>query len=95
MSNRVSLQFCEFIDHATNGNIIARYWGYRIYDDYDVDYNNIFSSLRELQDTITPDSAEDYIRDNHPEFLSEFTRGFYLNNDWIDIKGDEEEEDDE
>lgn len=94
MSNRVSLQYCKMINYYADGSPGEEMWAYRIYDDYDVDYNNCFDSFKELRDTVNMDNVLEYIRDNHSQFEEAiyWKRGLYFCNNWLDVSDQMTEE---
>lgn len=86
MSNRVSLHFTNFQSINSKGKVIDEFVGYRISDDYGQDYNNLFESMEELNDTINYDTIFDYVKNNHYCFFEsiEEREGMYFNGNWIE-----------
>lgn len=82
MSNMVCIQFTKFQNLDRHGKPSEEpTFGYRIYDDYDGDYNNCFNSVDEMVEAgLTPDSIFDYIFDHHDSYWEEaVNRGVMLN----------------
>jgi len=83
MSNRLTIQFCKFVDYTREGNILDTHWGYRIYDDDEQDYDSGWNSLNQLCDAITPDNIFKFVEENHPNFVFGTLRGIKLNGAWV------------
>jgi hypothetical protein len=95
MSNKVSLQVCEFVDYYEDRSICYHHYGYRIYDDYDSSYNNTFDTLGQVFDEIG--NPLHYVEDYHSDFFESVVHagGMYFCNDWISLLGPEEEEEED
>ena len=87
MSNIVSVQFTRFQDLDDHGNPNGDpTYGYRIYDDYEQNYNNCYESIEEMEgDGLTREGIFDFIAGNHDSFdLTAREKGVYLNGAWIE-----------
>lgn len=86
MSNRVSVQACEFVDHHVDGTTHTHY-GYRIYDDYGQQYDNTFDNIQEVLDAINEDNILDFIAERYADFEDavRWKGGLYLNGDWVEV----------
>jgi hypothetical protein len=87
MSNRVSVQVCKFVDYGMGRGIKDEYWGYRIYDDYGVSYDNMYESMESVFDDLNPSTILTFIQENHEDFHESvvFSNGLYLCDEWVDI----------
>ena len=87
MSNRLTVQYTIFVDLDLEGNEIHRYYGYRIYDDYQAEYNNGFESFEEVAKKVNPENIQEFLEDNYPGFYegAEFKGGMFLGDDWITL----------
>lgn len=86
MSNMVCVQFTRFQNLDQEGNPSKEIdYGYRIYDDYDGDYNNCFDSVDAMIEAgLTPECIFDYILENHDSFWEEaMNRGVILNDVYL------------
>lgn len=86
MANIVEVQFTAFQNLDSIGAPVGeRYLGYRIYDDYDADYNNTFDSIDEMEAAgLTPEGIFDYIDQKHDKFSETiWERGVMLNDQYI------------
>ena len=87
MSNIVSVQFTRFqnLDDYGNPDCDPTYC-YRIYDDYEQNYNNCYESIEEMEgDGLTREGIFDFIAGNHDSFdLTAREKGVYLNGAWIE-----------
>ncbi len=94
MASKVSFEFTKFDSIDEQGNVTATTYGYRIYDDFDAQYNNTYASLDNLTNEISLETLLKFISENHSEFLdSIYYYGLYFNGKRIDIKGLKGEED--
>jgi hypothetical protein len=88
MPNRVSLQVCEFIDHLEPG-VKQHHYGYRIYDDFNQDYANDYTSIADVLLTIgtTPQQILDFVKHHHIEFwgIVVDSQGLLYNDRWINF----------
>ena len=87
MSNIVSVQFTRFQNLDDYGNPDGDpTYGYRIYDDYEQNYNNYYESIEEMEgDGLTREGIFDFIAGNHGSFdLTAREKGVYLNGAWIE-----------
>lgn len=89
MPNQVNLQVCKFVDYYTNGTV-KTFYGYRIFDDYEQDYSNIYDSLQHVLDEIgtTPEKILQFIDKIFPVFLDTIlhSRGLRYNGEWVEIQ---------
>lgn len=95
MSNIVSVQFTRFQNLDSDGNPDGEpTLGYRIYDDYDADYNNCYDSIEEMRQAgLNEEGIIDFIDANHdPYCLTAMERGVILNGKYIPPKGTEDQE---
>ena len=86
MSNIVSIQFTRFQDLDEQGHPDGEpTFGYRIYDDYDQDYNNCYDSVDEMRNVgLTQNGVFDFIAEHHDDYdLIAREKGVYLNGRWI------------
>lgn len=86
MGNLVSIQFTYFEDLDSEGNSVNKpYLGYRIFDDYDEDYNNCYDSIKQMKsDGLTPEGVFDFINRRHNSFsLTAMERGVMLNGEYL------------
>ena len=86
MSNIVSVQFTRFQDLDDHGNPDGDpTYGYRIYDDYEQNYNNCYESIEDMKgDGLTREGVFEFIASNHDDFdLTAREKGVYLNGNWI------------
>ena len=86
MVNIVEVQFTAFQNLNSSGTPIGeRYLGYRIYDDYDADYNNTFDSIDAMEAAgLTPEGIFNYIDQKHDKFSDTiWERGVILNDRYI------------
>lgn len=86
MANIVEVQFTAFQNLNDSGEAIGeRCLGYRIFDDYDADYNNTFDSIDEMIAAgLTPEGIFDYIDAKHDQFSETiWERGVMLNDRYI------------
>lgn len=86
MANIVEVQFTAFQNLNSSGAPIGeRYLGYRIYDEYDADYNNTFDSIDAMEAAgLTPEGVFDYIDQKHDKFSDTiWERGVILNDQYI------------
>lgn len=91
MSNLVCVQFTSFQNLDSEGKPSGKSClGYRIYDDYDGDYNNSFESIDEmLQAGLTPEGIFDYILEHHDSYWEEATnRGILFNDQYLPPPGE-------
>ena len=98
MSNVVSVQFTRFQDLDDHGNPDGEpTYGYRIFDDYEQNYNNCYESIEEMQrDGLTRQGIFDFIAGNHDSFdLTAREKGVYLNGVWIKPPQDGDDDDPE
>lgn len=86
MANIVEVQFTIFINIDNTGAPMDEcHYGYRIFDDYDADYNNTFESVADMLEAgLTPEGIFDYISEHHDIFSDDiWTRGVMLNNQYL------------
>ena len=86
MANIVEVQFTALQNLNSSGTPIGeRYLGYRIYDDYDADYNNTFDSIDAMEAAgLTPEGIFNYIDQKHDKFSDTiWERGVILNDRYI------------
>ena len=86
MANIVEVQFTIFINIDSHGTPMDEcHYGYRIFDDYDADYNNTFQSLADMLEAgLTPEGIFNYINEHHDRFSDDiWTRGVMLNNQYL------------
>lgn len=90
ISNRVYIQFTSFQDIDCKGNTINEPTiGYRIYDDYQQDYNNCYDSVGEMiADGLNRESVIAFVRDEYHDsfYISVEDNGVYLNDEFIESK---------
>ena len=85
MANIVEIQFTSFLNLNSRGEPAGEpYLGYRIYDDYDADYNT-FDSIEAMEAAgLTPEGIFDYIDRKHDKFCeTAWERGVMLNDQYI------------
>lgn len=91
MPNTVSLQVCKFRDYNETKDIS---YGYRVYDDFDQDYDNNFTSMANVLDYLYnyPGGVVGVIRDHHPEFWDTVIDrgGLFYNGEWVNYDRREE-----
>lgn len=83
MSNRVVFQPCVFIDIL--GDAREELYGYRVFDDYDAQYDT--NMTREALDALTSSAAWAIMQENYPD-LADAARdrgGFLYGGEWIDL----------
>ncbi len=86
MSNVVTIQFTRFTNIDEKGKEINTNFGYRIYDSYESQYNNTFSSLEELNDTVNRDTLRNIaIKHYGTEALSDVCSGVDFNGEFIEL----------
>jgi hypothetical protein len=87
MSNRVTIQICKFVNYGIDRQPQDEHWGYRIYDDYGVNYDNLYDTLEDVFDELNPDTILEFIQEKHYEFFESvlYSGGLYLCDDWINI----------
>ena len=86
MSNIVSIQFTRFQDLDEHGHPDGEpTFGYRIYDDYDQEYNNCYDSVDEMRNAgLTQNGVFGFIAEHHDDYdLIAREKGVYLNGRWI------------
>lgn len=86
MANLVEVQFTSFQNLDDTGQPVGEAnYGYRIFDDYDADYNNAFDSVQEMIAAgLTPEGIFDYIDQMHDKFSDViWERGVMLNDRYI------------
>lgn len=97
MANIVEVQFTAFQDLDDNGYAVGEVrYGYRIFDDYDAEYNNTFDSMEAMKEIgLTPEGIFDYIDKKHDSFCETvWERGVLLNNVYIKPPAKQPEDDD-
>lgn len=91
MSNLVCVQLTSFQNLDSDGKPSEKSClGYRIYDDYDGDYNNCFDSIDGmLQAGLTPEGIFDYILEHHDSYWEEaMNRGVLFNDQYLPPPGE-------
>ena len=86
MANIVEVQFTAFQNLDSSGAPVGEsHLGYRIFDNYDADYNNTFDSIDEMESAgLTPEGIFEYIDQKHDKFSEiAWERGVMLNNQYI------------
>ena len=71
MANIVEIQFTAFQNLDNSGAHVGEsHLGYRIFDDYDADYNNTFDSIDAMKAAgLTPEGIFEYIDQKHKSNL--------------------------
>jgi hypothetical protein len=67
MSNTVTIQYTKFSNIDDDGREGSFDYGYRIYDDYAMVYNNNFDNFTALKEEVNEDNFWVLLND-HPEF---------------------------
>lgn len=86
MANLVGIQFTAFQNLDNSGAHVGEsHLGYRIFDDYDADYNNTFDSIDAMKAAgLTPEGIFEYIDQKHDKFSeTAWKRGVMLNDQYI------------
>lgn len=86
MANIVEVQFTSFQNLDSDGNPVGdRNLGYRIFDDYDAEYNNTFDSIEEMKAAgLSAEGIFDYIDTKHDKFSeTAWERGVMLNDQYL------------
>lgn len=80
----VTLQLTEF--RNLDDRIIT--YGYRIYDSDHTDYNNTFSTKKEVRDLINKDTVFDFVKSNHKYFwgVVKAEGGLMFNDDIVTLE---------
>lgn len=88
MSNRVTVQYTIFVDLDSDGNEVGKGYGYRVYDDYQAEYNNGFGSFEEVQKKVSPENILEFLKEEYPDFWesAKLKGGLYLNDNWLDLE---------
>jgi hypothetical protein len=90
MSNLITVQPCQFIDYDLQGVETDKHWGYRIYDDYGTDYYNLYGSLEEVLEAVSPQNVLTLIANNHYEFYEYASEhGLVIGGEWFSADDDE------
>lgn len=87
MANIVEVQFTAFQNLNSDGQAVGEVrYGYRIFDDYDAQYNNTFDSVDAMKEVgLTPEGIYDYIDEKHDSFCETAReRGVLLNDVYIE-----------
>jgi hypothetical protein len=84
MSNRVTFQVTKFVNLNNDLSEGEPAYGYRIYDDYDADYNNCLIK-EELPQTAAEALA--IIEEGHADFHEAILEkgGFLFNDDYVEL----------
>lgn len=84
MSNRVAFQVTKFVNLNNDLSEQEPAYGYRIYDDYDSDYNNCYAKEELPQ---TPAEAWEIIQNGHSDFHDVIIEkgGFLFNDDYVEV----------
>lgn len=89
MSNRLSINPCKFVDYDVDGVEVGTSYGYRIFDDYDRDYNNLScDSIENVLDILKPGNVLKVLKENHPDFhdyIVEDEKGITIGEEWFDF----------
>lgn len=95
--NQVTLEFTKFTNFNSAKVMEESTFGYRIYDDYQNDYNNTFDSIEEVIETITKENVIEFLDKNHVgyhESVVNHAKGLFFNGEWVTYSGECEESDD-
>lgn len=87
MANIVEVQFTAFQNLNSDGQAVGEVrYGYRIFDDYDAQYNNTFDCVDDMKEVgLTPEGIYDYIDEKHDSFCETArARGVLLNDVYIE-----------
>lgn len=93
MANIVEVQFTAFQNLNSDGKPVgSAHLGYRIFDDYDADYNNTFDSIETMKNAgLTPEGIFEYIDAKHDKFSETlWERGVILNDQYLQPPNDEQ-----
>lgn len=86
MANIVEVQFTSFQNLDSDGKPVGnKHLGYRIFDDYDAEYNNTFDSLEEMKAAgLTAEGIFGYIDAKHDKFSETvWERGVMFNDQYL------------
>lgn len=84
MSNRVTFQVTKFVNLNNDLSEQDAAYGYRIFDDYEADYNNCYAKEELPQ---TPAEALAIIKEGHGDLYDVIVEkgGFLFNDDYVEI----------
>jgi len=87
VSNRVTFQLTKFVNLDSDLNEQEPAYGYRVYDDYGSDYNNVYTK-EELPRT--PQDALEILEEEHNDLYDAAVEkgGFFFNDDYVQIDED-------
>ncbi len=78
-------RFTEFTELDANLKKNYTSYGYRIFNEFGMGYNNSLT-IEQLRD-MTPEVALNYIKEEHPDFMDAvyFDGGFEFNGQWVEV----------
>ncbi|MDX1372788.1 MAG: hypothetical protein R3321_09980, partial [Nitrososphaeraceae archaeon] len=83
MASQLCVQPTKFVNYDLKGQETDATWGIRIYDDYGKHYNNLFSSLDEVLESIKPKkilkTLEDLTDQYEPGVLDDMIQSIHDN----------------
>jgi hypothetical protein len=82
MSNKINLDACEFVNPVTG----TTSKGFKVYDDYEKAYHNLFESIPEDDLELFQLASETEEMEPFLDFMEENKQGIYINSEWYDFK---------
>lgn len=86
MANSVWLDYTKFDNLNENGKATDTWFGFRIFDDYNSDYDNTFKTFEALREAINVENVFRYIQENYEYYVDSIREsgGLYFNDRFLD-----------